>query len=478
METVKKIKKIKIKKLLIIGLCCLLLGGCGAEEKKAESDEPVTIVVWHYYNGKQKDAFENLMNRFNETVGAEKGILVGAESKGSVDELAEAVLESAEEKVGSDMLPDIAATYVDTALDLHGLELLADIGQYMTEEELASYVPAFLAEGRLQEGGLQVFPVAKSTELFYLNATDWEAFAQETGASETAFETWEGLARVAEQYYRWSGGKPFFGRDAFANYLIVGSGQLGSPVFQVSDAGVTLQLEETVMRRLWECYAIPYLKGYYGAFGRFRSDDVKTGDLIACVASTSSVAYYPAEVTREDGSTYPIDVEVYRLPNFEGTEPCAVQQGAGMAVIRSNEKKERAAVEFLKWFTDVEQNTQFSVETGYFPVKTAAHSKENLENFLLSTGIAEGSLAYDNLLLSSQTVNESILYINKAFKGGADARSVLTNYMTDQLESYAQELQAMISEGMPEEEAWENYITEELFQEWLNNLRTALESVI
>lgn len=469
-------QKKKLMQILAVCLCGLMLGGCAVTGKNAKNQEPTTVMIWHYYNGKQKDAFDELVNRFNETVGEEKGILVSAESKGNVDELATAVMDSAEEKVGAPKLPEIFATYADTALLLHEKELLADIGGYMTEEELGAYVPAFLEEGRLKTEGLQVLPVAKSTELLYLNATDWEEFAKETGAEESSLATWEGLAQVAEQYYEWSGGKAFFGRDAFPNYLIIGSKQLGMPIFEVTDNAVEIQLDETVMRRLWDCYAVPYLKGYYGAFGRFRSDDVKTGDLIACVASTASVTYYPSEVTREDGSTYPIQAKVYELPNFEGTKPYAVQQGAGMAVIHSNAEKEQAAVEFLKWFTDVEQNTEFSVESGYFPVKTEANRQENIEKFMSAAGIAESSLPYTNLLMSAGTVEKSTLYTNKAFQGGIGARGVLSYYMTTQLDSYFSELQTMIDGGMSKEEAWENYITEELFKEWLNSLRKELES--
>lgn len=463
--------------LAAVCLICAVLAGCGAEAQP-KKEEPTAVIVWHYYNGKQKDAFEQLVIRFNETVGMEKNILVSAESKGNVDELATAVIESVEKKVGADEPPNIFATYMDTALVLHEMDILCDISRYMTQEEQASYVPAFLEEGKLEEGGLQALPVAKSTELFYLNATDWQEFARETGAEESAFDTWEGLAQVAEQYYEWSGGKAFFGRDAFPNYLIVGSRQLGKPIFEVQDNEVTIQLDEEAMRRLWECYAVPYLKGYYGAYGRFRSDDVKTGDLIACVASTSSVTYYPLEVTREDGTTYPIEVEVYDLPDFEGTSPYAVQQGAGMAVIRSNEEQERAAVEFLSWFTDVEQNSTFSVESGYFPVKQAANEQANIEKSLENAGMEAGSLMYDNLLMSAKAVEESTMYTSKAFRNGVDARAVLTAALSDKLDAYLEELNAMIAGGMERDQAWEAYITEELFQDWLRDLRVSLEAVL
>ena len=74
---------------------------------------------------------------------------------------------------------------------------------------------------------LKIFPVAKSVELFMLNKTDWEKFANATGASTNDLNTIEGVTKVAEQYYNWTDsltaapndGKAFFGRDAFASLV-------------------------------------------------------------------------------------------------------------------------------------------------------------------------------------------------------------------------------------------------------------------
>ena len=36
--------------------------------------DPVSLTVWHYYNGSQQAAFDALVEEFNDTVGQEKGI--------------------------------------------------------------------------------------------------------------------------------------------------------------------------------------------------------------------------------------------------------------------------------------------------------------------------------------------------------------------------------------------------------------------
>ena len=43
-----------------------------------------------------------------------------------------------------------------------------------------------------------------------------------------------------------------------------------------------------------------------------------------------------------------------------------------MAVFASDESHQQAAVRFLKWFTEPEQNIRFAVATGYLPVQEKA----------------------------------------------------------------------------------------------------------
>ncbi|MEG1947760.1 MAG: extracellular solute-binding protein [Lachnospiraceae bacterium] len=457
----------KIKYLLLLVLGGLLLSGCGTTKSALNPKDPVSIVVWHYYNGTQKSAFDNLVREFNDTVGTEQGIIVSTQSKGDVIDLAAAVTDSAQSKVGSDELPDIFATYVDTAYLLYEQNLLVNLKDYITQEELNDYIPDFLAEGMLKKDELYVMPVAKSTELLYLNETDWAPFAAETGANSSSFSTWEELAQVAEQYYNWSGGKAFFGRDAFANYLIVGSHQMESDIFKASSSGVTIQLKDDVMKRLWDCYCVPYLKGYYGAYGRFRSDDVKTGDLIACVGSTSSIAYYPQKVISADGSSRPITSKAYALPDFKDTKECSVQQGAGMAVLKSDVSHETASAVFLKWFTDVTQNTKFCSESGYFPVKLEAGTSKNMENAYANIEHVS-DLVLENALLGVEAITSQELYTNPPFDNGSKYRGILTSYMTDWLDTHKPSLEGLTSDEV-------NLALENLFTQWLSGLKHDLQ---
>lgn len=103
------------------------------------------------------------------------------------------------------------------------------------------------------------------------------------------------------------------------------------------------------------------IKGYFSASGRFRSDEIKSGGLLAYVGSNASATFLPTQVIRDDGQSYGLTMRALPCPTFEGCEPVAVQQGAGMVVTRGTDEQIEASVEFLKWITEPENNISFSV---------------------------------------------------------------------------------------------------------------------
>ena len=124
-----------------------MMTGCGKEDYGLDKKDPQTITIWNYYNGAQAVAFERLVDEFNNTVGAEKGILVIAESKNSVSELYQALEDAVSRKAGAEELPDIFQTYLDNAVALDENDILVDLGKYIDKEEQAEYVDSYVQEG-------------------------------------------------------------------------------------------------------------------------------------------------------------------------------------------------------------------------------------------------------------------------------------------------------------------------------------------
>ena len=457
-----------------------VLTGCAAGTDK-KSSEPVTVTLWTYYSGEQLDAFNALVNTFNDTVGKEKGIIVESSSQGSVNELETNVMDAAEEKVGASDMPNIFSAYADTAYKLDEMGELVDLSDYLTDEEKEEYIDAYLEEGDFAgDGSIKIFPVAKSTELLFLNKTDWQKFADATGAKESDLETVEGLVETAEKYYEWTDaqteepddGKALFGRDAMANYMLVGARQLGGNLFEVENGKMTLNFDKEIVRKLWDNYYVPYVKGYFAASGRFRSDDIKTGNILAYAGSTSSATFFPTQVMTSETESHDIELEVLPAPEFADGEKWAVQQGAGMVVTKGSDEEIKACVEFLKWFTEPENDTGFSVSSGYMPVTKKANDMTEIRKS--GTELSESMDAV--LTQAVETINNNELYTTPSFKGAQDSRSLLEYAMSDLADADRQTVEERISEGQSMEEATAEFVSDDYFDSWYEETLAKLQA--
>ena len=468
----------------VLGVSLLLTGCAGtggtksgkADNKKAVSvkldpDDPVDITFWHYYNGEQQQEMKKLVDEFNSTVGAEEGIFVNEVSQGTVDDLTESLEAAVEEKVGAEECPDMFSAYADMAYEWDKEDRLVDLTKYFTEDELSEYVDGYIQSGRFHDGGLKLFPVAKSTEVFILNKTDWDAFAKETGADVQELRTWEGIAATAKKYYEWSGGKAFFGRDAWANYIFVGCKQLGKELYTVNENGeAVFQSDPVIFRKLWDNFYVPYISGYYTQKGKFRSDDVKTGTIIGYVGSSSSVGYFPGEVSDEDGNTHAIAFDIFPTPNFEGADSLAISQGAGVAVFCSDEKKEYACARFLKWFTQEQQNLDFSRQSGYLPVKKEA---QNPDNFTISD---DSDITQKTLEVTLGMSEEYNYYETQTFDNAYKVRNVVEDSLKEEAQKYREKVVELEQSGKyTHEEAVAACNTDEIFNAWFEGLQKQLE---
>ena len=481
-----KNSKKTVKYLCLVAGLTASVTGCGNKEL-LDPGNPVSLTVWHYYNGSQQAAFDALVEEFNDTVGREKGIYVQSYSQGSVTDLESAVRDSISGKVGADEMPDIFSSYADTAYEVEQAGALANLSDYLDDEDLGKYVDSYIEEGCIaSDGSLRIFPTAKSTEIMMINKTDWEPFAADVGASLEDLETIEGVVSTAQKYYEWTDeqtpdvagdGMAFYGRDAVANYFIIGMQQLGVEIFQVENGQLTLNTPKEELHRLWENYYVPMVKGYFGAYGSFRSDDVKTGDLLAYTGSTSSAMYFPNQVESDDDS-YPIDYIVMTAPIFEGGRHYAVQQGAGMVVSKSDEKHEYASVEFLKWFTEAENNLQFGCVAGYLPVLQEANNTEKLDQVIADQQLEVASKTYDCLTTIFDEMDNLTLYTNKSFANGTAARKVLEYHLADRAAEDHASVAAALEMGRSLDEAAAPYVTEEAFEEWYDSFCEALNNSV
>ena len=362
-------KAIALLLTLVFLLGCL--SGCGTTSP-LNPKEPVTLTMWHNYGGDMQQAMDYLIDQFNSTVGKEQGIVIDVTAISSSSELNKSLTMIVNGDPGAPDMPDIFTGYPKLAIQFWEKGLLTDLDNYFTEDELSAYVEAFVEEGRLSDGGLYVFPIAKSTEVLYVNQTLFDRFADATGASADMLSTFEGIAELSQMYSEWSGGKQFYAADSWFNFVEVGMAQLGGSIFE----GEALSLDGDGFAHIFETVYAPAVEGGIAIYDGYSSDLSKTGDLVCSTGSSAGILFYGDTITYADGTVENVEYSILPYPVFENGTKTALQRGGGLMVAKSEEKKEYAAGVFIKWLTAPEQNMSFVANTGYLPVTRQAFENE------------------------------------------------------------------------------------------------------
>jgi multiple sugar transport system substrate-binding protein len=363
---------------LLAAMLMLSLAACG-NPGRPSPDSPVIITVWHVYEEDMRQAFDMLVDEFNEGEGRAAGVRIEVTAAASYEDIDAALMAATGGEPGAPKLPDIAVMYTRTATKLDGREALADLDALFSKDELSVFVPQFLDEGRV-EGKLRVLPIAKSTEVLYVNRTVYDRFASDTGATLEQLATVEGLMDAAEKYYEWTDartpevpndGKSLYYPDDLFNFIYVGMRQLNVDFM----AGNTPSFDSPAFARVWSATYDMAVRGRAAVYDDYGTNLLITGDVIVNVSTSAGSTYNPDTVTYPDNTKEEAEFAVLPYPVFEGGEKIAIQRGGGAAILKSEPKREYGAALFLRWLTAAGQNLRFTAATGYMPVTEEAFDK-------------------------------------------------------------------------------------------------------
>ena len=203
-------------------------------------------------------------------------------------------------KPGALDLPDLFSAHPADASAL-GIENLVDWNDWFTAEDMAAYVPGFVQDGII-DGRQVVFPVSKSTQLIFLNGSQYARFAADTGAQLSTLATWDGFFEMAGAYRQWSQGKPFCALDyplrlVELNALEQGSGKLYK--------GSWYDLTNETFRASWMEFARALVQGDILISDLYSNTQVMTGETLAGLGSSAAILYYNDFVTYPDNTTEP-----------------------------------------------------------------------------------------------------------------------------------------------------------------------------
>ena len=163
---------------------------------------------------------------------------------------------------------------------------------------------------------------------------------------------------------------------------------------------------------------------------------------------------------------------VLPVPNFEGTSPYVVQQGAGMCVTDSDQQTEYACAVFLKWFTDETRNIRYAVNSGYLPVKKAASDYEKIS----STESSASRIIQDTLYIAINEINSSELYTAPPYDNSDKIRDFLGDYISRTASEDKSAAMERIAGGEERTSVISSYTDDAAFEKWYDGFLSGYTS--
>lgn len=371
-----------MKKIIALVLAMMMVMTMSAALADYSPEKPITIEFWHNRSsGANYDALVASVNEFNETIGAEKGIIVKEVFIGGYPDIftkAQLSTQNGEQPA----ITVIGNTYVTSMMDD---ELLADMAPYAekTGFDQNNLMDAFNQIAGNTDGHLYSMPYIRSTPLFYYNKT----WTDEAGIVVPEILTIEDMEKIcAQMCHVGEDGETVYGLELGndAGYLNAGwLWQLGEPLLSEEgdlenrtspavDGTAMLKIMSDWDRWVKEGWCRPFNSGLAGS----SSERMYQGKLFAVIQSSGSIKNCIKYMT-EAG----FELGLAQYPTYDLNNP-RVECGGGQLVMLKNDNEDimSAGWELMQFLMSDKQVYLNSISTGYLPTtKSVANYSEMLK---------------------------------------------------------------------------------------------------
>jgi multiple sugar transport system substrate-binding protein len=337
-------------------LAALAAGGCGGG-KGENAGVPDPLRFWHAMGGPLGKSLEALVADYN------------AAGRGTVENVSMGQYEALSQKIMAAVAaggpPDLAQCYEAWTANLVENRSVVAFDAFLDGPDgaalRADLVPVFL-EASTQDGRLWSFPFNKSVRCLYYN----QDLFREAGLTAPP-RTWQ-------EYRTWAkkltvdadgDGKPErFGfasqitASMFENLLVQNGGAL------VDDAGTRVAFDSPEGLEALEFMADLLVRDGTSLIssGFEYQNEFLAGKVAMIEGSSVTLAFL------EGKYTFPLGIAA--LP--AGKMDTQLVAGTDVVIFATTPEREKAAFDFVKWFTDPAQTARWAAETGYLPVRRSA----------------------------------------------------------------------------------------------------------
>jgi multiple sugar transport system substrate-binding protein len=452
--------------------------------------KPVSISFAYCSTNEDTEALINeMVERFNRSVGKDVGIVVEARNYKSIDYYSSLVSDYIVGGVTNAKISDINMVNYETAYLAKTMNRIASIDDYLEAEELSEFITGYLERGRYTSDSKRfVFPMSNDTKIIYVNNVQWERFKEANPEyDESVFETWEDLVEVSMRYYDWTDsltpdiegdGKAFLAFDSLSDYIFTSSNQLMNSIIQPGHKEVRINLDKRALYRLWE----PVYKGFiYGGISIQRRENkpelMTNGEIVCYIGSTKDVDEFPLAFIFMDkvGET---KLKVYDFPTFRNQRKVSPMEGEGVIVLKSDSKKEFACFFFLDWLVTQNEYVQMCYNEMVMPVKHDSFYCEYATTLVENGLKAKEAMKKHRAIVfeaASQQVLEGEPYAPVAFSKSHMFKQEVEDSFYDNVFAGIMEVDRLIEKGHDRKVSVEQVLSNDLFEIWFQRVKNIAE---
>lgn len=394
----------KNSSIILSILCVLSAGLLFTSAKKAKA--PVTVEIWHTYNGKQAACLNDIADRFNASQNEYKVEVKNQDYSGFADTVYNAVANG----IG----PSIIFNYGTTAVDYANEGLAINIKKFIDKDTkkgdkqmkiLIDSLPEAMKTDVLgfEDGGIYYLPGCTTGPVFFYNQTIFKELGLKVPSN------WDELAQVSKTIYE-KKGIPGFHSDGLVDNIqeMIMHNKLG--YIDVENKKITFAGDK--LAEIYDWYADNCKKGYFSfnTIGRYSSEDLANGDIASFSGSCVNDQYIQmVEGKGKLGMAKWIAGDFYTAWN------------RGPIFLHRNDKVDKGTYEFTKFFFQSENIVKWAVANSALCPYGIAENNEEYKAYLANLP-STSALPYvqANLPVSGSFPNVT---------GSAAVRKILEEYM-------------------------------------------------
>lgn len=365
------LRKTALASSIAIGLLTVAACAPGSTPTSAAttsaSAKPVTVNVWHYWDGANADTFQAMADQYSKS---HPGVTVKAVNLPSSD-----LITKIQTSAKTDTLPSMAIMDLVSVPQVAQTGKLVDLKPLIDSATMSDIYPALLDFGK--DGDKQYAVPVSTNNLGYMYSKD---LYKKAGLNpDNPPKTWEELESQAQQI------KDKTGQPGVELYTQAGdSGEGLTWNFQVSlwQAGGEFLSGDNKTAAFNTAAGKKALQFWVDLLNKGLAPRTQWGAFEKGNAGGAQEGAWMVGIWKSDP---PFDFGTATVPYPSDGKPATNMGGERAVVFTSDEATQKASADFLTWFLAPEQVTSWSEKTGMLPVRKAVGDSAAYKQWIATT---------------------------------------------------------------------------------------------